>query len=226
MTSLSATLSKSAAAILADIGIEIGAGGIVIMSDMHKAERAYIHHSTTPVAITAFSVVSPAFAKGRYPKTTLRAVVLKRPSMDWPEAIALAAVCGSALEQSLEINRAPAFIQQLYHVIAQHELGEFFRRDAVHPAMNEIDIRPTAVNHGTGEIDPAAMAAWRSAFRTLPLDRRILAATILWLYCGEHDETWIKGLQYRWHAADAVDTLKSAGCLADWGKLVALYPGW
>jgi hypothetical protein len=35
------------------------------------------------------------------------------------------------------------------------------------------------------------MAAWRAAYRDLPLARRILAASILWLYRGAADETWL-----------------------------------
>jgi hypothetical protein len=29
-----------------------------------------------------------------------------------------------------------------------------------------------------------------------------------------------------WHAADGVAALQDAGALRDWGRLVALYPGW
>jgi hypothetical protein len=29
-----------------------------------------------------------------------------------------------------------------------------------------------------------------------------------------------------WHAAEAVAALNDAGALRDWGRLVALYPGW
>ena len=44
-------------------GIELSAGGLVVMSDFAKAESAYIHHSTVPVAVVAMAQVSPVFAR-------------------------------------------------------------------------------------------------------------------------------------------------------------------
>jgi hypothetical protein len=43
---------------------------------------------------------------------------------------------------------------------------------------------------------------------------------------GEADKLWLARLPSTWHAADAVAALAEAGALRDWGRLVALYPGW
>ena len=63
--------------------------GSVVFIDMKKAESGYIHHSEVPVAATAFTLISPAFARGRFPRLLLSDVVLKRLSMDTAEATAL-----------------------------------------------------------------------------------------------------------------------------------------
>jgi len=54
----------------------------------------------------------------------------------------------------------------------------------------------------------------------------MMVATIIWLYCGEPDKPWLARLPSTWHAADAIAALVKAGALRDWGRLVALYPGW
>ena len=48
-----------------------------------------------PVAVAAMAVVSPTFARGRFPKLRLVDVVAKVPSMDGREMRALATVCGA-----------------------------------------------------------------------------------------------------------------------------------
>jgi hypothetical protein len=53
-----------------------------------------------------------------------------------------------------------------------------------------------------------------------------MVATILCLYRGEADKLWLARLPSNWHAADAVVALNDAGALRDWGRLIALYPGW
>jgi len=55
--------------------------------------------------------------------------------------------------------------------------------------------------------------------------RQTLVATIICLYRGEPDKTWLARLPSTWHAADAVAALLEAGAMRDWGRLVALYPG-
>jgi hypothetical protein len=70
------------------------------------------------------------------------------------------------------------------------------------------------------------MAEWRRTYKALQPSRQMVVATIIWLYCGERDKTWLARLPSTWHAADAVAVLQEAGALKDWGRLVAMYPGW
>ena len=50
------------ASLLESFGFELSAGGLVVMTDFAKAERAYIHHTSGPVAVVAMAVASPTFA--------------------------------------------------------------------------------------------------------------------------------------------------------------------
>src|SRR6516165_4037182 len=137
------------ASLLNSFGMELGAGGLVVMTDFAKAESAYIHHSTVPVAVVAMALASPTFARGRFPKLRLVDVVAKAPSMDGREQRALAAVCGANIAGlNPRVGRAPAFAAHLLDVIARHELDAFFLRD-VRLSINGIDVRPRGVDYRT-----------------------------------------------------------------------------
>jgi hypothetical protein len=82
------------------------------------------------------------------------------------------------------------------------------------------------VDYRTDQVDKDAMAEWRRTYKTLPPVRQMLVATIICLYRGEADKLWLARLPSAWHAADAVAALSEAGALRDWGRMVALYPGW
>jgi len=210
------------ASLLESFGIELSAGGLVVMTDFAKAERAYIHHTSVPVAVVAMAVASPTFARGRFPTLRLVNVVTKVPAMDRREMRALATVCGSNIDGS---SRASAFAAHLLDVIARYEFDAFFTR-VPDRAVNGIDVRPRGVDYRTDEVDAAAMAEWRRAYKALPPVRQMMVATIIWLYRGEPDKTWLARLPSTWHAADAVAALVEAGALRDWGRFIALYPGW
>ena len=94
----SATQTAETASLLESFGIELSAGGLVVMTDFAKAESAYIHHSTVPVAVVAMAVASPTFARGRFPKLRLVNVVTKVAAMDGREMRALATVCGANID--------------------------------------------------------------------------------------------------------------------------------
>jgi hypothetical protein len=212
--------------LLESFGIELSAGGLVVMIDFAKAENAYIHHSSVPVAVVAMAIASPTFARGRFPKLRLVDVVAKAPSMDGREQRALAAVCGANIAGlNPRVGRAPAFAAHLLDVIARHELDAFFLRD-VRLSINGIDVRPRGVDYRTSKVDKEVMTEWRRRYKALPPARQMMVATIITLYRGEPDKTWLSRLPNTWHAADAVAALQEAGLLRDWGRLVALYPGW
>lgn len=78
---------------LDELGLGVGPHQVELI-DIHQAENCYVHHSRVPVALTAYALISPAFAQGKFPKLTFLDLIRKRPSMDEAEANALAAVCG------------------------------------------------------------------------------------------------------------------------------------
>jgi hypothetical protein len=212
--------------LLESFGIELSAGGLVVMTDFAKAENAYIHHSTVPVAVVAMAIASPTSARGRFPKLRLVDVVAKAPSMDGREMRALAAVCGANIDGLPEgSSRAPAFAAHLLAVIDRYELNPLFTR-VPDRAVNGIDVRPRGIDWRTEQVDAEEMREWRRRYKALPPVWQMMVVTIITLYRGERDETWLARLPSTWLAADAVAALLEAGTLRDWGRLVAMYPGW
>jgi hypothetical protein len=212
--------------LLASFGVSRTPGYGVTVVDQEKAETAYIHHSAVPVAVVALSLCSMDIARLRFPNYRLVDLVAKRPAMDDREARALADVCNAKVEMRFTGSAlAPAFNVQLLHVIDRYQLGAFFTRDA-NRAINGIDVRPLGFDPRSGQVDPVAMAAWRRAYKALPAPEQMMVATIIWLYRGGPDKTWLNRLPCKWYATDAVLALGFAGMGPDWGKLVALYPGW
>jgi hypothetical protein len=211
--------------LLGSFGVALGPHGSLAIPDLGKVEAAYVHHSAMPVAVTALARMSPALARGKFPSIRLVDLVSKRPSMDGREVRALAAVCGVTIATHGSQGSAALFQAQLLTVIEWCELTALFSRAPTH-AINGIDVKPRGFDFRTSQVEPAAMAEWRRAYKALPPVRQMMAATILWLYRGGPDKTWLLRLPCSWHAADAINTLGDAGALPDWGKLVALYPGW
>jgi len=212
------------ASLLESFGMELSAGGLLVMTDFAKAESAYIHHTRVPVAVVAMALASPTFARGRFPKLRLVDVVAKAPSMDGREMRALAAVCGANID-SLGSSRAPAFAAHLLDVIARYELNPFFTR-VPDRAVNGIDVRPRGIDWRTEQVDADEMREWRRRYKALPPVGQMMVVTIITLYRGERDKTWLARMPSTWLAADAVAALQEAGALRDWGRLVGLYPGW
>jgi hypothetical protein len=212
--------------LLESFGMELSVGGLLVMTDFAKAESAYIHHSAVPVAVAAMAIASPVFARGRFAKLRLVDVVAKAPSMDGREQRALARVCGANIDGLPQgSGRAPVFAAHLLDVIARYELNPFFtpvpNRD-----INGIDVRPRGIDWRTEQVDVDEMREWRRRYKALPPVRQMMVATIIWLYRGGPDKTWLARLPSVWRAADAIAALQQAGALRDWGRLVALYPGW
>jgi len=212
--------------LLARMGITYTPGFGATVSDAEKAENAYIHHSAMPAAVAALSLASMPIARLRFPYVRLVDVVAKRPGMDNREAHALAEVCNTKVELHVGGSAlAAAFQAQLLHVIARYDLDPFFTRDASR-AINGIDVRPAGIRPRTDEVEPIAIANWRRVYKALPQPQQMMVATIIWLYRGGEDKTWLQRVPCKWYATDAVLALGIAGLLPDWGKLVALYPGW
>jgi hypothetical protein len=82
------------------------------------------------------------------------------------------------------------------------------------------------VDWDTEEWDKAAMAEWRRAYKNLPSALQMFIASVIWLYHGKATNKWLERLPHKWHVADALPIMKSAGLIGDWAKLVVTYQGW
>jgi|GEM_PF-1085125 len=229
LTDFAMLASAPVAKLLDSLGLALGAHQVELV-DLHEAETAYVHHSLVPVAVVGYALVSPAFAKGRFPKFSFIDLIHKRPGMDEIEACALAAVFGGGLTPPFWSNPEP-FGLHLWTMIERYDLGAFFQRvDRPYGSRGEHYLmRPRGfdwVNPENPEI-PGALDQWRFDYRKLPPVRQLLVATILQLYFQSEDEYWMTGrVPKKWHAAEGVEILKANGALQDWARLVALYPGW
>lgn len=220
--------SPAVSALLDRLGLAIGPYQVEII-DIHEAEKAYIHHSSVPVAVTGYALISPSFAKGRFPKLSFVDLIHKRPAMDEVEAHALAAVCGVEID-SEAWSDPESFGTHLWEVIKRYDLRLFFQcidrpygSRGKHYLMRPVGFNWTDPDHP--EI-PGALAKWRSDYRKLPPYRQLLVASILQLYFQSDDHYWMVRVPKNWHAAEGVEILKGNGALQDWAKLYALYPGW
>lgn len=63
-------IGADVAELLDRLGLAIGASQVEIV-DFKQAESCYIHHTQVPVALTGYALVSPAFARGRFPRLSL-----------------------------------------------------------------------------------------------------------------------------------------------------------
>ena len=151
----------------------------------------------------------------------LSKLVAQRFDMDSDEALRFALACGGELAAT---EGPEPFDRHLRTVISRYGLTSLFR-DAG-PGRHHHAIKPTGYDDDVDAVIPEAMARWRATYRALPEPHQIIAATIIWLYRGGPDTVWLRRVAVAWPAADAVALLRAADALADWGLLVALYPGW
>lgn len=213
--------------ILEDLGLEIVPGGIVSVSDIRKADCAYVHHTRMPVAVTGYALVSKNLAAGRFPKLGLLDVVAKRMIMDAGETIALARLCGFDM-RPISAGNAEQFADHLFDVIKGYQMEPFFcwLDTPLRSSHRHYCCRPTGWDWDGDRELQGGVAAWRKAYRALSPERQMMVATIMTLYRGRKDDTWMVRVPCRWAAADAIVALNAAGYLKDWGGLLALYPGW
>lgn len=219
---------SAVAELLDELGLAIGALQVEIV-DFKQAEACYVHHTRVPVAVAGFAMVSPAFARGRFPKYSFLDLIQKRPSMDETEACALAAVCGAKVSPPFWGNPEP-FGNHLWNVIARYQLEPYFERVAKrYGSVGEHYLmRPRGFdwnNPDQPEI-PGALAKWRVDYKRLPPARQLMVATILQLYRQGDDPYWMVRVPKKWHASEGVEILHASGALQDWARLYALYPGW
>ena len=215
--------------ILFELGLAFTAAGIEIV-DPRRAETCYIHHTCRPAAMAGYAQVSVAFARGRFPNFAFVDLIAARPAMDDGEVRALAVLCGADVTEDCLRSPAAAFGRQLWVVIDRYELGAFFERLAPARAYGTGGEHFQTIPRGADSLaateqNEAARAQWRADYRKLPAYRQLLVASIVRLY-NSNEKLWLMRVPKAWHAADGLRALRDAGVLADWARLVALYPGW
>lgn len=208
--------------LLDSFGVEI-AHGYLKIANLARAEKVCIHHSYEPVAAVVYALISPSFCRGKLSDYKLVDLIRKSGCLDTQAINAFAEVCGT---YEIPPYRSTAeFCKHLHMLIGRYSLENFFV--TVQRTIQGIDVRPAGIdwenpNHGLHE-----MAKWRREYSALPETKKMLVASILWLYRGhQNDSPWMTRLPRKWLAADAIVALKSADMLADWGRLFALYAGW
>lgn len=220
------------ARLYAEMGITlrriVGAGTpvtVTVTCDWNRIARVE-HHALLPVAIAAAAAADPVTALRLFPGHRLTGLSALRPSMDGDTARALARLAGIdyPAEWYEDGERlAEAFTGTLCDALDRHGLWDLFRDAGTNTDHHAI--RPLGAHRGDSIAD--GVKAFRRAFRDLAPCRQYLAATIVCLYRGEKDTTWLKGIA-AWPAVTALATMRrdDPGAYIDWHALVALYPGW
>lgn len=164
----------------------------------------------------------PILFKERFPEYRLTRLVLNRFDMDEAEARIFINLTGATAPETV-LGGTP-FNDHLRASIERFALTALFCEEG--PGRYHQAIRPTGYDYHADAVDAFAMEKWRADYRAMPPAQQMLAATIIWLYRGGKDNRWLRRVPCRWHAVDAVGEMRRSGILADWGILVALYPGW
>ncbi len=215
--------TKEVRKLLDELGLSLPIPGRPEIIDFTQAETCYVHHTRVPTAIVGYALVSPAFARGRFPKFTFIAMMDKRSSMDEREVCAVADMCGADVTPPFWGKPRP-FTEQLFRVIETYELWGFFERVESAEKGTPFEIQP--IGSGT-EVGSDVLKKWRSDFKKLSDVRKMMVVSILGLYnaraCEEH---WLLRVPKSWHAVDGIQILSEAGALPDWATLFATYSGW
>ncbi|MDB5620389.1 hypothetical protein [Tardiphaga sp.] len=161
-------------------------------------------------------------AKEVFPEYRLTRLVLNRFDMDETEARIFINLTGATAPKTVP-GGAP-FNDHLRASIERFALTALFCEGG--PGRHHQAIRPTGYDYHVDAVDAFAMETWRSDYRAMSPAQQMFAATIVWLYRSGKDNRWLRRVPCTWHAVDAVGEMRRSGVLADWGILVALYPGW
>ena len=176
-----------------------------------------------PLRVIALALQSTARAKRQFPDYRLTRLIGARLELDDTDIAQLAIMFGGSLLQSVRATPRP-FDHHLRFVIDHYELEALFRDDGHAPYHHAI--RPTGYDFHRDQVIPTGMEQWRADYRSMPDDRQMMAASIIWFYRAGKDNVWLRRVPCTWHAADALACMKHASTLEDWVRLFALYPGW
>ncbi len=189
-----------------------------------SGEKVFSGNASDDVVRTLLSLASsdPVGAKERFPDYRLTRLVLDRFDMDDAEASVFIDLTGATAPAHV-LGGTP-FNDHLRTSIDHLALTNLFCDDG--PGRHHQAIRPTGYDHHVDAVDAAAMEKWRADYRAMSPAQQMFAATIIWLYRGGKDNRWLRRVPCTWHVVDAVGEMRRSDILADWGILVALYPGW
>ena len=176
-----------------------------------------------PLEVILSSLIAPASASLRFPGYRLTRLVGARLDLDEADIRRLAARIGFDVSPA-KGGAARAFDSHLRRMLQDHDLGLLFIDDQRAPHHH--GVRPAGYDFDRDEVIPRAMEHWRACYRSLPDERQMLVASILWLYRGGKDNVWLRRVPCTWHAAEAIDRMNAAAVFRDWVRLYALYPGW
>jgi len=211
---------------LEQFGLAIGANGVEIV-DFTEVDTCHVHHTQETVVATGYALVSPTIARGKFPNLSFLALVAKRLQMDQIEVSSFAAICGiEAL--AAQATKEPLFSEHLWKMIEVYDLGAFFE-NVKEGGRGHYAMRPRGRDWSQPDWPeiPGAIAQWRKAYKQLPAIKQILVTTIMTLYRGMKDETWMVRVPKQWHAAEAIEILReNEAVFKDWARLYVLYPGW
>jgi hypothetical protein len=197
------------------VAITLGRDNIT-MNDLTDRNAAALQPCSAIGAIETLEQLPGCPLKGR-----LSNLVAQRFDMDDDEATIFALSCGGAADA---MTGDEPFDRHLRDTIRRLGLTLLFAETG--PGRYHQAIRPTGYDYDTDEVIPKDMEAWRATYRAMPEANQMVAATIVWLYRGGKDTVWLRRVAVAWPAIDAIVIMCRAGVLADWGLLVALYPGW
>jgi hypothetical protein len=164
----------------------------------------------------------PVCAKERYPGFRLTRLVLARFDMDEMEASVFIDLTEATASE--KVLGGQPFNYHLRASINRFALTDLFCDDG--PGRHHETVRPNGYDYHFDAVDAVAMEKWRADYRAMSPARQMVAATIMWLYRAGKDNRWLRRVPCTWHAVDAVGEMRRSDTLADWGLLVALYPGW
>jgi hypothetical protein len=175
----------------------------------------------------ALALVSAATTSGqdvghRFREVRLSTLVARLLDMDAVESGRLHVLVTG---EHRPIDRTPAaFYNVLQQTLLRYRLHAFFCNDAA--GEHHRSVVPSAYNERTGEVVGTEMARWRENFRALAPEKQMIVATIIWLYQGGPDSTWLRRVPCTWRAIEALQYLHDSGDLKAWVGLLVTYPGW
>ena len=221
---------SDAISLLGELGVYRTPMGTWAFTDIETASSCYIHHSSTPVALTAYAAVDPTFAAGRIPNYALVDLVDKTPCMDGVESTALAMICGAEppVYPSTAL-RGEVFGNTAWKIVDDYQLESCFIQVKPYGSQGRhFTMRPQGYDYQQSEPIPALLKAMRKSYRSMEPVQQIMVLTLMHLYHSGPDKCFLTGgCPTKIPAAKALQILRGEGqALKTWAHLLSHYAGW